>query len=507
MRSALSLTAADRRWIDFLTQTINETWDDAHPDRPKTHGYLGSEEFIRLQFEEYLLALLSCWKYHEQISSQGTPGSPNFGPKSPGLQSQAMDIEGDPALDFNPEFLERWRTTTNFALFNRLTSDALLFSIVEPRHPCAGGLGIEDIQRRLAQQVSELHLDERMREGRDALNKHLATGQKKVTAAFNSLWTDLEAMREGQRKKNEEKALQQSTENRNSIEKELSPRPSMSSVRSPTTGSWGFAARKPAAPDLSQAQATVAAAGQRASAYFSSWGSWASERRKEWQEKKSNTNSNSPSVLSSPAGTPRDSTSFNNVSEVVSLSDLTSTGQQIPRTSTDAASGLSRSGSRKNRWSNMPRKHGSRDSVSSTKKSTAGEVEVPGAEPSSQQKDIILSPNDKEPCSLTAPDSITAPTIPKIEQGPWSSSSQLETYSDQEESPEAPTPTLRPSDRLQIHHYPGGEAAISPLMLDENSYHNVFADIDLTSSPNDSNVKATEPESEPEPKAEVAQKE
>ena len=35
----------------------------ANPGRPKTLGYAGSEEFIRLQFEEYLLALLSAVKY------------------------------------------------------------------------------------------------------------------------------------------------------------------------------------------------------------------------------------------------------------------------------------------------------------------------------------------------------------------------------------------------------------------------------------------------------------
>lgn len=35
-----------------------------------------------------------------------------------------------------------------------------------------------------------------------------------------------------------------------------------------------------AKPDMSQAQASVAAAGQRAGAYFSSWGSWAAEKRK-----------------------------------------------------------------------------------------------------------------------------------------------------------------------------------------------------------------------------------
>lgn len=40
-----------------------------------------------------------------------------------------------------------------------------------------------------------------------------------------------------------------------------------------------FAAR---APDLTAAQASVQAAGQKAGAYISSWGVWASERRKGW---------------------------------------------------------------------------------------------------------------------------------------------------------------------------------------------------------------------------------
>ncbi len=30
-------------------------------------GYMGSEDFIRLQFEEYLLALISSVKYHNHL--------------------------------------------------------------------------------------------------------------------------------------------------------------------------------------------------------------------------------------------------------------------------------------------------------------------------------------------------------------------------------------------------------------------------------------------------------
>jgi hypothetical protein len=39
---------------------------------------------------------------------------------------------------------------------------------------------------------------------------------------------------------------------------------------------------KSTAPDLSHAQANLSAASKSAGAYFSSWGSWASEKRKGW---------------------------------------------------------------------------------------------------------------------------------------------------------------------------------------------------------------------------------
>ncbi|KAI5302684.1 late secretory pathway protein avl9, partial [Ascosphaera pollenicola] len=199
LRSALALTPADRRWINFLTQTINDTWDDAHPEQPKTHGYLGSEEFIRLQFEEYLLALLSSMKYHLELTGH----QKTLGPTAHAVS----DIEGDPALEFGRDFLESWQRTSNFALYDKLTADSIPFSIVEPRHPCAGGMGMEDIQRKIASQVSELHLGERVSEGKEALGKHIATGHKRVVSAFNNLWADRESKRTEQRQKQHDKSL------------------------------------------------------------------------------------------------------------------------------------------------------------------------------------------------------------------------------------------------------------------------------------------------------------
>ncbi|XP_039301483.1 late secretory pathway protein AVL9-like [Nilaparvata lugens] len=64
LKSALALTAADRRWIDFLTHEVNETWEEANPSRPSTMQYVGSEEFIRSQFEVYIIRLIASVKFH-----------------------------------------------------------------------------------------------------------------------------------------------------------------------------------------------------------------------------------------------------------------------------------------------------------------------------------------------------------------------------------------------------------------------------------------------------------
>lgn len=321
-------------------------------------------------------------KYHEDLISFNAGES---GHKSR-AQLDAFNIEGDPALEFNSEFLTQWQATPNYALFKRLTSDALLFSIVEPRHPCAGGLTLEDVQRRFSQQVAELHLDERVREGREALNRHLSTGQKKVSAAFNSFWSDIDTMRDAQRKKNEEKATQSQ---RSSLEKAsvgsppLQPSDAASVASSTGSASWLGGNRKGPSVDVSQAQASVSAAGQKAGSYLSSWGTWASEKRKEWQEKKA-VSASSPSSPSSPAVTSPSTPTLGRITEV---NEDRGRSHSMPRYSEESpagAGGLSRSGSRRKRWSNilLRRESGEFGSSSSPQRKDDGsndssEVETP----------------------------------------------------------------------------------------------------------------------------------
>lgn len=246
LRSALALTASDRRWIDYLTQEVNETWDEANPSRPTTLRYVGSEEFIRLQFEEYILALIASVKYHNYIK------------KSPDdFRVLLPHIEGDPAIDFGTEWVETWTKTENYRIWNKNT-DSHLFDIVDPKHPCAGGLTIDDVQRRIAEQVKELHLDERFAQGREALERNLAFGRDKASTMFNKIYADMEAFRETQRKKAEEAKTLHGNER--------------------TTGAGQQGAFT--GVDLTKAQATMQSVGSKAGAYVSSWATWAGEKRK-----------------------------------------------------------------------------------------------------------------------------------------------------------------------------------------------------------------------------------
>ena len=204
--------------------------------------YQGSEEFIRLQFEEYLVSLISSVKCHNYMTQHAS--NPRV---------MLPQVEGDPAMDFSLDWIDAWSKSENYRIWNKNT-DSHLFDFVEPKHPFPGGLTIEDVQRRLAEQVKEFHLDERFAVGKEVLGRNFQAGREKASTVFNKLYADMEAMRESQRRKHEEQ--------RREAEKNGQQSP-------------GFAA-----PDLNGARHTVQSVGSKAGAYIGSWGTWMGEKRK-----------------------------------------------------------------------------------------------------------------------------------------------------------------------------------------------------------------------------------
>jgi hypothetical protein len=124
-----------------------------------------------------------------------------------------------------------------------------------------------------------MHLNERLEKSREALGMQLAAGQQKVSTAYNRLWAEMEAMREAQRKRAEEQRAMGGTVDAQG--KCKSPTLSHTHLRGHVvelSAVLTIATGKSQAPDLS-------AASKSAGAYFSSWGTWASEKRKGWGNK------------------------------------------------------------------------------------------------------------------------------------------------------------------------------------------------------------------------------
>lgn len=201
--------------------------------------YVGSEEFIRSQFEAYIFGLISSVKFHHFLVANAD-------------RSRASGVGADdPIVDYGTEWVDAWMRTENYRMWNAHT-DPSLFAVSDPKHPCAGGLNIDDVQRRIADQVKELHLEERFAQGREMLGRNLAFGREKASTMLNRLYSDVEYLRESQRRRAEDAKAEPAVD------------------------------RPPAQPavDLGRAQQTMQSVGVKASAYVSSWAAWAGEKRR-----------------------------------------------------------------------------------------------------------------------------------------------------------------------------------------------------------------------------------
>lgn len=312
LRSALNLSAADRRWIDHLVQTVIDTWNPSDPSRPTTHGYQGSEDAIRLSFEEYILSLLSSVAYKNSFDNHHNP---YLSSTAGGVSDERYPNPLETANDFNHDFIAQWKTTPNYNLWHSLTSDANIFDIVEPRHPTAGGLNIEDVQRRVGNAMQELHIDRRVRQGRETAGKALEAGRERVGAGVARFWKEVEGFKQSRATGEKDKENDRPTEGR----KEAVHHPdvfdaSRRSAENPTTtadastttgGGWTSAFRTRAAQvqrpnvDTAQMQAAVQENAAKAGAYLSSWGNWASKKTAEWQDAMARDSAQPPAVKTS----------------------------------------------------------------------------------------------------------------------------------------------------------------------------------------------------------------
>ncbi|KAL4001695.1 Transport protein Avl9 family protein [Acanthocheilonema viteae] len=115
LKRSLILTAADLRFVDFILKEMEAN--------AKSPSWEGSDDWIRLQMQAYLLSLVATVR---------------------------ADLK-DSLDDFNEAFIAQWKMSNNYRIWSCGDYPDLAASI--PGHPFAGGLGISDVLLRMEHSV------------------------------------------------------------------------------------------------------------------------------------------------------------------------------------------------------------------------------------------------------------------------------------------------------------------------------------------------------------------
>lgn len=109
---ALSLSVLDKKFIASLL-ALRHSEDE----------YLGSDDHIRNQFEDYIRGLLASTRYHQYFERFKIP--------PPGFDAQDKNLGN--LRNFGEEFIHSWLDTRNFAVWNTLC-DEFIFNFHDPVH-------------------------------------------------------------------------------------------------------------------------------------------------------------------------------------------------------------------------------------------------------------------------------------------------------------------------------------------------------------------------------------
>lgn len=63
--------------MEKIVKVVHDTWDENDPGRPLQNTYLGSDDYLRARFEEYILSLLSSTKHAQDSNIWSTMNNDN----------------------------------------------------------------------------------------------------------------------------------------------------------------------------------------------------------------------------------------------------------------------------------------------------------------------------------------------------------------------------------------------------------------------------------------------
>ncbi|CCE62250.1 hypothetical protein TPHA_0C00940 [Tetrapisispora phaffii CBS 4417] len=142
LQSLLQLSNNDKRWMEHLTSVVTETKNENDEEATKNLQFQGSEDFIRWQFEEYLIGLLSSVKLSEFIKL-----NKNNERQLSSLNSEL--ISSNPISLFNISWVNEWKKTQNYEIFFSSTDDRI-FDLFQPKHIYNGPDPFKAFQQKLS---------------------------------------------------------------------------------------------------------------------------------------------------------------------------------------------------------------------------------------------------------------------------------------------------------------------------------------------------------------------
>jgi hypothetical protein len=121
----LNLTSYDKKWMSQLISASSNY--NSHNSTSSNTNFVGSDDYIRLHFEDYLIGLLSTAKFSSFLKKT------NKGELSNEEIQPYKDYDTNQLKQFNLAFIASWEKTLNYKLFDSTTDDHI-FDVFEPKH-------------------------------------------------------------------------------------------------------------------------------------------------------------------------------------------------------------------------------------------------------------------------------------------------------------------------------------------------------------------------------------
>lgn len=136
----LLLSLKDKTFMNSVLDNIKKIDEHDH--------YVGSDDYIRYKFEDYLCSLLSTTKYAQYVEKfkQSPPGFSHTSVAADVDTNDDVSTDNGNLSAFGNEFIEHWQKTKNYAIWDTM-SDEFIFNFLTPRHI---GADIANLKSRIA---------------------------------------------------------------------------------------------------------------------------------------------------------------------------------------------------------------------------------------------------------------------------------------------------------------------------------------------------------------------